>query len=89
MQSDGTGLVRAMVRKLVEDSQQPHDQKISIDAWGQLMMPGRSGESGHQFEPFPVFIYRANYEYDVDSIHFKECSLDPKDPNFACSVSLF
>jgi hypothetical protein len=39
-QADATGLIRAMIRKLLADGQQPHDQKINIWVWGHITVPG-------------------------------------------------
>jgi hypothetical protein len=73
-QSDATDLTRAMIRKLLADGQQPHDQKINIFVWGNIIEPGTVGESGHRSEPHELALFRADYYYGYDSITYEECS---------------
>jgi hypothetical protein len=75
-QADATGLIRAMIRRLQADGQQPHDQKINIWVWGHIMEPGSVGESGHRFEGYERSVFRADYYADLDAIEYEDCSPD-------------
>ncbi len=75
-QSDGTALIRAMIRKLIADGKQPHDQEINIWVWGHITEPGTVGESGHRFEAYERSVYRADYYAQLDSIEYEDCSPD-------------
>jgi hypothetical protein len=65
-----------MIRKLIADGQQPHDQEIGIWVWGHITVPGSVGESGHQFEAYEQSVFRADYYPQVDSIEYEDCSPD-------------
>jgi hypothetical protein len=75
-QADATGLIRAMIRKLLTDGQQPHDQKINIWVWGHITEPGTVGESGHRNEAYERSVFMANYYADLDVIEYEDCSDD-------------
>jgi hypothetical protein len=75
-QADATDLIRAMIRKLLADGQQPHDQEINIWVWGHIMEPGIVGESGHRTEAYERSIFSANYYHLYDSIEYEDCSPD-------------
>jgi hypothetical protein len=77
-EADATGLIRAMIRKLLADGQQPHDKKINIWVWGHIMVPGSVGESGHQTEGYEQSVFMANYYPDLDVIQYEDCSPDTR-----------
>jgi hypothetical protein len=73
-QTEATKLIRAMLRKLLADGQQPSDQKINIWVWVEVMEPGLVGET-KKSEPYKSDVFRAVYWGDVDAIEYEECWL--------------
>jgi hypothetical protein len=76
-QSDGTDLTRAMIRKLLADGQQPHDQEISITVYGITIESGTVGESGRLGKDSERILFRATYYPLTDAIGYEDCDLDP------------
>jgi hypothetical protein len=76
MANDATNLIRTLLRKLVEDGQKPHDQETAISVWALEIKPGRTGESGHQFDPSERYLIWASYHALSDSIEYEECTED-------------
>jgi hypothetical protein len=76
MEKDTTNLVRALLKKLVEDGQKPHDQETAISVWALEIKPGKTGESGHQFDPSEHYLIWASYDSLSDSIQYEECTED-------------
>jgi len=76
MANDATDLIRALLRKLVEDGQKPHDQETEISVWALAIKPGKIGESGHQFDSAERYFIWASYDSLSDSIKFEECTED-------------
>jgi hypothetical protein len=76
-QPDGKALVQAMIRKLLADGQQPHDQKITINVWGKSIVQGTVGESGHRSDDYEHSIWWSRYEPDGDYIDYEDCGLQP------------
>jgi hypothetical protein len=74
MASDATNLVRAMLRKLVDDGQKPHDQETEISVWALEIEPGKIGESGHHFDPSEHYFIWASYNPPSDNIGYEECT---------------
>jgi len=74
--ADATGLIRAMIRKLLDDGQQPHDKKINIWVWGHITEPGSVGESGHRGEAYERSVFMANYYAELDVIEYEDCTPD-------------
>jgi hypothetical protein len=76
MANDATDLIRALLRKLVEDGQKPHDQETEISVWALAIKPGKIGESGHQFDSSERYFIWASYYPPSDSIQYEECTED-------------
>ena len=76
IQKDTTNLIRALLQKLVEDGQKPHDQETAISVWALEIKPGKSGESGHQFDPSEHYLIWTSYDPLSDSIRYEECTED-------------
>jgi hypothetical protein len=72
-ETNATNLTRAMLRKLLADGQQPHDQKIDVHVWSKVTVPGSTGESGHRFDSFERAVLWTIYTGEYDSISSEEC----------------
>jgi hypothetical protein len=76
MAKDANNLIRALLRKLVEDGQKPHEQETEISVWALAIKPGKIGESGHQFDPSQRYFIWATYDALSDRIENEECIED-------------
>ena len=76
IEKDTTNLIRALLQKLVEDGQKPHDQETAISVWALEIKPGKSGESGHQFDQSEHYLIWTSYDPLSDSIRYEECTGD-------------
>lgn len=76
MANDANNLIRALLRKLVEDGQKPHQQETEISVWAVAIKPGKIGESGHQFDASERYFIWATYYAASDSIENEACTED-------------
>jgi hypothetical protein len=76
MEKDTTNLIRALLKKLVEDGQKPHDQETEISVWALEIKPGKTGESGHRFDSSEHYLIWTSYDALSDSIRYEECTED-------------
>jgi hypothetical protein len=76
MEKDTTNLIRALLKKLVEDGQKPHDQETAISVWALEIKPGKTGESGHRFDQSEHYLIWTSYDPLSDSIQYEKCTED-------------